>query len=91
MLESLFSGRELKVLGSKEDIKHGDIYSMNEFAEMVEDGSLIDYDGHASEIIIGGNIVSDEAFGPSYFEDHLDKFLELQKKHDKIEIVWYNR
>ncbi|MFQ3543543.1 hypothetical protein Q7A53_05610 [Halobacillus rhizosphaerae] len=70
---------------------YGDVMSVTEFIDACNSGGLIDYDGHATEIIVNGKIVSDKPFSPSDVEDFEEEFLAFEKEHGKVEVVWYNK
>lgn len=65
--------------------KDDDIYTIEEFGEIVSDGMFIDYDGFGelSYLEEKSNIV----VSPSTYEKILAKYPELDFTH----IVWYNK
>lgn len=70
----------------------GDVSKLESFIEDCESGCFIDYDGHASEILLNGMIVYNKTLYPTDVVFFRNKLRELNKKHDgKLEIVWYNR
>lgn len=79
-----------KIVFDRKDC-YGDVMDLDDFIECCHDGSFIDYDGYASEIIIGDFIVYDDALYPSDYLGLEEQFKELQRKEGRIEIVWYNR
>ncbi|MDF2533873.1 MAG: hypothetical protein K0R18_30 [Bacillales bacterium] len=75
----------------KFDKRYGDKMSLSDFLESCEDGSFIDYDGFASEIILNGNVIHKAHFYPSDALENKNKLLALQNELGELEIVWYNR
>jgi hypothetical protein len=75
----------------KFDQDFGDVMSLNEFIECCEHNSFIDYDGHASEILLNGNIIYDKGFCPSDALKNKKKLLSLQTELGALEVVWYNK
>lgn len=78
----------------------GDAMPISEFIEMCECGGFIDYDGFADEIIIGDKVVwsaYDEFKSYLYpsevlgIEDNKEALLELERLHEGVKIVWYNK
>ncbi|WP_078598649.1 hypothetical protein [Evansella clarkii] len=70
----------------------GDKMPLNEFLECCDGGMFIDYDGHASEVILDGRIISDKPFSPSDLEEGVrEQLLDIQKTHGNLTIVWYNK
>ena len=59
----------------------GDVFTIKEFAEMLEMGAFTDDDGYG--FLVEGNIVDDRYIYPStFFETNLEK---------ATDIIWFNR
>lgn len=59
----------------------GDVYSLEEFAKLVEDDVFIDDDGYG--FLMEGHIIDDRHIYPStFFETNLEK---------ATDIIWFNR
>ncbi len=79
--------------------KDSDVYTIEEFIKMVEEGCFIDYDGWGNYAT--ATEVSDESIYPSDITgsadrfDHTGKFIktiDIQKKIKNFtHVVWYNR
>ncbi|QIW89729.1 hypothetical protein PQE71_gp047 [Bacillus phage Izhevsk] len=76
---------------------YGDAMSVSEFIECCECGGFIDDDGYAVEMLLNGKVVWDswkEAGTSLYPSDALynkESLLQLEKEHEGLEVVWYNR
>lgn len=70
---------------------YGDKMSLNDFIECCEDRSFIDYDGHAGEIILNGNVVYKKSFYPSDVLENKNYLLKIQEAVGELQVVWYNR
>lgn len=68
---------------------YGDLMDLNEFIDMCESGSLIDYDGYG-DIIYNEKVVY-KGICPSDLNFYEDQLINLQKKLGKIQIIWYNK
>lgn len=71
----------------------GDIIPLDEFLDLCDSESLIDYDGYACEVLLDGKIISKETFYPSGLisEGIGDQLLSIQEKFGVLSVVWYNR
>jgi hypothetical protein len=70
---------------------YGDKMSLNDFLTSCHNGEFIDYDGYASEIIINGYIVYDDAVSPSEYLSLEGQLKQLQEEKGPIFIIWYNK
>jgi hypothetical protein len=87
----------LNINGVEKHDGSGDAIAIEEFVECCEDGSFIDYDGFADELLLNGVVVwratteTNEWLYPSDVLYAKSKLLKLAKENKGLEIVWYNR
>lgn len=67
----------------------GDLMELDEFIDMCESGSLIDYDG-VGDIVYNGKVIY-ESISPSDVDIYKNQLEDLQEKLGKIQIMWYNK
>jgi hypothetical protein len=71
---------------TKDGLILGDIFTLDEFEEMVQNGSLIDYDGHGYFCIKNKEMESDIMVTPSTFH-----FLRPCVSKELTHVIWFNR
>jgi hypothetical protein len=75
----------------------GDKFSFKRFIKCCENGSFIDYDGFASEIVLNNKVVysfirdGKDWLYPSDALANKNDLLELDNKIDGLSIIWCNR
>jgi hypothetical protein len=74
---------------TKEIPDYGDLFELDEFIDMCESGSLIDYDGYGD--IVYNNKIIHELISPSDVDIYKNQLEDLQEKLGKIQIMWYNK
>lgn len=70
---------------------YGDKMSITSFISSCEAGGFIDYDGYAGEILLDNRIVYEGSIYPSDALIQKTHLLSLEKEHEGLQIVWYNR
>lgn len=71
---------------------YGDVFSLQEFLRMTDEGMIIDGDGEAYEILNEKNmILYKESFSPSDVTVYKEELLNAQKEHGQLYVVWYNK
>jgi hypothetical protein len=86
----------MEIIINKESTKEfdkswGDAMFIEEFFECCKDGSFIDYDGYASEILWNNKVIGEHTIYPSEIHKYANQLKQLRRELGEIEIVWYNR
>jgi hypothetical protein len=77
-------------LDSTENVpNYGDLMELDEFIDMCDCGSLIDYDG-CGDIVYNNKVIYHGIY-PSDVEVYQKQLEDLQKELGKIQIMWYNK
>ena len=68
---------------------YGDVVSLE---DIIEDNGMMysDSDGVWGEVLLNGNVVIDKVFSTSTVLYNKSALKDLEEKHGKVSIVWYN-